>query len=364
MGLFAKKKMTDEDRIAKLQQEKEDEIGRDSQGKDENKFDTGNPKFDIELTKIHAQLDSFAEIRKATNEQFSRIGEQIGELRGMIMDTNKTVSTIEVSATKAVDLVESVQPEKLMVEMRKQEGKVEALKANIESNEAMSRDIMSEIKKMRDQMNLYRGVEQVIKLNEEIKHELMEIKKVEATIERHSDKVETVFLEVSKKFADFDKFNDIVKDLERSFNRLQGDFDKIKVMTDDKANKKEFVQLLDKFNDFEKHTGNILKLLDSRSKNLKEDMQSRFENLKEQLSTKYNLHLRDEGMASAAKEKSEELVLKQEQKALADGAEDVAEETKTEKKKMKKYLWGGLKKKGPGEGEPQRGKIIDAPSQE
>src|SRR5689334_9433523 len=98
---------------------------------------TGNPKIDIEFAKIKGQLDSFAEVRKATTERFSRISEQMGELRGMIIDTNKAMGKVEVSSTKAIDLVESVHPEKLMIEVRKQDGKVEALRASIESNEAI-----------------------------------------------------------------------------------------------------------------------------------------------------------------------------------------------------------------------------------
>lgn len=290
MGLFHKKKSKTPEEIAAEMAEEAQQKDAASEKK-ESSVDTGNPKVDIELTRVKAQLEGLSEVRKANSERFSRIGEQIGELRGMILDTNRSISTIEVSATKAVDLVDSVHPEKLMIEVRKQDGKIEALKANIESNEALMKDLMAEIKKMREQLNFYKGVEQVIKLNDEVKKELSEIKKVEATIERHADKVETIFLEVSKKFTDFDRFNDVTKDMQATFKAIQTDFDRLKVEIQNRADRNEIIKLVSKFNDFEKHTSNILKLLDEKTRQSKKELDSKFGQMKEQLEKKAKVKL-------------------------------------------------------------------------
>jgi len=112
------------------------------------------------LTKMDAQMESFAEIRKSTSERFTTITEQMGELRGQLMDTNRNMGLIEVKSTRAADLVSAVHPDKLMIEVQKEDGKIEALRANIESNEAMMHNMMDQIKKMRSQVAVYRGMEQ------------------------------------------------------------------------------------------------------------------------------------------------------------------------------------------------------------
>ena len=307
MGLFGGKKKSRDDIIADGIAQTEAEASGAGQEKKEDSFSSGNAKVDIELTRIKAQLESLNEIRKANSERFSRVSEQMGELRGMIMDTNKTMSKIEVSATKAIDLVESVQPEKLMIEIRKQEGKAEALKANIESNEAMMRDLMEELKKIRQQMNFYKGIEQVIKLNEEVKGEILEIKKVEAVIERHADKSESIFLDLEKKYAEFDKFQRTVDEVEKTFHAMQGDFDNIKLQLSNKAEKKEFGSLMDRFTEFEKHIGNIMKLLDERSKHMKIELKETVKKIKSELRGGRGLMLdeamvRDEKMPGAESE--------------------------------------------------------------
>lgn len=275
MGLFGKGGKSREQIIAEAaelnampqQEEKKDDVA------------TGNPKIDIEFAKVHGQLEGLNEARKASGDRFSRVSEQIGELRGMIVDTNKMMSKVEVSSTKAIDLVESVHPEKLMIEVRRQDGKIEALRASIESNEAIMKDLMLEIKKMRDKMGVFKGIEQVIALNEEVKQELATIKRVEGNIGLHADRVEMIFTEVQKKFAEFDRFNETVNDLDKMFKKMQSDFERIRVRVEMKLERKDFLDLLDKFNDFEKHTTNLLKLLDERNKTVKDDMDAQFKTM-------------------------------------------------------------------------------------
>jgi hypothetical protein len=253
--------------------------------------------MEVEFTKIKSQLEALNEVRKANAEQFTRLSEQIGELRGALMDSNKAISVIEIASTKAIDLVDSVQPDKLMIEVRRTDGKTEALRANIEANESIMRDMMKELKDMRAQMGFYKGVDQVVKMNNEIKQELIDIKKTEGLVGKHADRVETIFIEVEKKFYDFEKFNEAVKELDRAFKRISADFDKIRVNVEEKSDKKELVKLVDKFTDFEKHTTSILKLLDQRGKNIINDLNSQFMKLKTQLEKKTDTKLDVKGIS-------------------------------------------------------------------
>ena len=64
-----------------------------------------------------------------------------------------------------------------MTEVQKQEVKLEALKANLEGNESIMDRIMEELRETRKKVEFFRGVEEIIKLSEEVKSELIEIKK-------------------------------------------------------------------------------------------------------------------------------------------------------------------------------------------
>jgi len=172
--------------------------------------------------------------------------------------------------------VQTVQPDKLMIEMRKQDAKVEALRANIESNEMVINNAISEIKQMRSKLSVFTGMEQVIKLNDEVKMELMDIKKMTAVVERHSDKVETIFAEMQKRFSTFERSADRVEDMDKSVRQLISDLDTVKTKMTDLSSKRELENLIVKFNGFEKHVSGIVSLVQRKFEALEADYENKF----------------------------------------------------------------------------------------
>lgn len=234
-------------------------------------------KLTADLEKLKAQFGTFYELQKASNERFSNITEQLGSMRSMMIERDKDSQRLEAKASQAIDLVKTVQPDKFMVDMRKMDSKIEALKANLESNENVIKNTINELKEMRNKMTVFKGMEQVIKMNEDVKGELMEIKKLQALVERHADKVETIFSEMQRKTSDFVRVGDIVKDLDKSFKQISSDFDSIKIKITDFGTKKEIENLVGKFDDFEKYVGSVVSLLNKKFQKWELDYTEKFD---------------------------------------------------------------------------------------
>ncbi len=200
-------------------------------------------KLSTEIDRLKASVESFGEVRKGFSERITTISEQIGELRAMIMDRDRTIQELELKAVKAADLVESVQPEKLMIEMQKEDAKFEALKANLEGNEAIMNRIMDELREMRKKLDFFRGVDEIVKLSQEVRKELIDIKKVEALIHIDTDKVETIYSELRKKFQDIDLFSDNLKELKVNLDQNAKDIDFIKTKILNLAERNELEKL-------------------------------------------------------------------------------------------------------------------------
>jgi len=229
-----------------------------------------------DLDKLKAQFSTFYEMNKAATERFTRINEQIGELRTMILERDKDSKMLEAKATQAIDMVQTVQPDKLMVELRKGDAKIEALRANLESNEVIINNAISELKDMRNKMRTFTGMEQVVKLNEDVKGELIEIRKMGAIVERHGDKVETIFSEMQKRFSDFEKFSGNLKDLDKEVKQIASDLDSTKARVSGFAGKKEVEDLIAKFNNFEKHVSGVMTLANRKFETLEKDFSDKF----------------------------------------------------------------------------------------
>ena len=66
--------------------------------------------------------------------------------------------------------------------------------------------LLDELKETKRKVDFFRGIEEIVKLSEEVKKELIEIKKIESRISINTDKVETIYAEIRDKFRDIDSF--------------------------------------------------------------------------------------------------------------------------------------------------------------
>jgi hypothetical protein len=203
-------------------------------------------RLSSEITRISASVEAFGEVRKSFSETFSRINEQIGELRSMILERDKSIQEIELKAVKAYDLVDSVHPEKISAMVQKEDAKIDALKANLEGNEAIMSRVMEELKEMRKKITFFRGVEEIVKLSEDVKKELIEIKKVESKININTDKVDTIYSEMRTKFKDVDSFDSSLKEMKVTTEQHSKDVEFIKDKIGEFAEKSDIDKVMDK----------------------------------------------------------------------------------------------------------------------
>lgn len=255
MGLFGKKKKKeDEDDFDEEDLENEDssEEKKESSSGSSGEGASNVAELSVKLEKLTASVDAFAEVRKSFTERFNRTGEQIGELRAMILDRDKSIQDVELKAVKAHDLVETVQPEKMMTQIQKSDAKIEALKANIEGIDAIMSRVMDELKDVKRKVEFFRGIEEIVKLSEETKKDLIEIKKVESKIGLHADKVETIYAEMNNRFQKIDLVDSTLQESKAQSEQAEKDIQFLK----DKV-----VGLASK-NDLEKMDNKVKKYID------------------------------------------------------------------------------------------------------
>jgi DNA repair exonuclease SbcCD ATPase subunit len=252
--LKSKKKEGEEDNpeeeLESIDASEEDKSKEDSSSKkDSLESSSGTPtllKISTEVDRLKAGQEAFQEVRKSFTERFTRLSEQIGELRSMILDRDRTIQTLELKSVKAIDLVESIKPDKFMMDLERQNVKIEALKANLEGNEAIIDQVMEELKEIRRKMSFFRGVEEIIRLSEEIKKELIGIKKIEGTINIQTDKVQTIYSDMRKKMQDLDTFNSQLQESKANIEQNAKELDSLKMKSLNFAEKEEVDKIIEK----------------------------------------------------------------------------------------------------------------------
>lgn len=213
-----------------------------------------SPVVSIEIEKLNSRMEALSQMRGMFNERLSTISEQIGELRNMVVSQEQEFSELEVKSARTNEVMSQLEPGKILKEISKIDMRIEAITGKIESNEAVNSMIMKELKEQRSKMALFKGVEDTIKLNQEVREELTTIKKVESQVEMHSNKVESMFIQVQKRFNEFEKFKEMAENLDAAYKEQIQEFDTMKVRfadlvkTEDmKAVKEELSGVMDSF---------------------------------------------------------------------------------------------------------------------
>jgi hypothetical protein len=91
-------------------------------------------------------------------------------------------------------------------------------------------------------------------------------------VERHSDKVESIFVDLQKKYSELDAYASTLEDINKANKEITTSFDKIKIDIEEKAEKKPLIDLTNKFNRFltETKETNIKKFTDQIAELIKQ----------------------------------------------------------------------------------------------
>ena len=186
-------------------------------------------KVVADIEKLKALIKSIDERRKVDGEKFTRINEQIGELRTSSIEREKQLRDIEVSSLKAVDMVKEVHPERLITEIKKEEEKINRIESYMERYEDTIKGLIEEIKEIRTKMELFRGYEELLKLNQETRQEVGNMKKLEIKMDIHTNKVERLFIDFQKKYQEFEEFKQLGDYMQEIYRTVIKEINALKV---------------------------------------------------------------------------------------------------------------------------------------
>ncbi len=210
----------------KEKEEKENFKDTKKEEKEEKKDDPNKKEMNIQadIEKLKARSEVQEELGKFRDEKLLGIHGQLGELRSTIVEGNKRIKELEGRALKSIELVESVQPQKLMEEVKKQDIKFEMIKNKLESYYELLVRYIGELKEIRKKIEAFRGLEEVIRLSHDVKGDLDVIKKIETSTKKSADKIESILIQAQTNFVkkeDFDK-------IEERLDQLNNDVVEIK----------------------------------------------------------------------------------------------------------------------------------------
>ncbi len=189
-----------------------------------------SPSYDrtsFDLEKINARLEMINSLIAGFNERFSGINQQVGEIRAMAIANEKNLSISNLDARKVVDVVKEVDPEKLRLEYQRLDFKIGGFVSKLDSYKQYMDSIMEELKELKRKANLFEGTDAILKLDQDVKKDLIQIQKVNSRVRMNADKSEQIFIELSKGLHENQKLNEMIINLDESYSGLKKEIERL-----------------------------------------------------------------------------------------------------------------------------------------
>lgn len=179
-----------------------------------------NTTVNAEVQLLKAKIIAQEEYRKTLIDRINRMTEEIGELRGMLITNQQSMEKLKVKTETTIGIVEAVKPEGLMSELKKVDAKSESLKARIGAIDDINTKIREELRDVREIVKSFRSVQEIIKLSDDIKADIITFKKIEVQVTKESSKVQSIFSSMQKNLSEFERLKNSVDIIAESQKRL------------------------------------------------------------------------------------------------------------------------------------------------
>ncbi len=194
----------------------------------------------FEFEKINARIEAMNALLLGSNERFSNVSQQIGEIRAMTLANEKSILKSNQDALRAVDIVKEVQPDKLRMDFQRLELKINTIDERLTADKQYAESLMGEFKEIKRKAGIFEGGEAILKLGEEVKKDLVELQKMGAKVKLNADKSEQIFIEIRKGFSENLKMNEIINNLDANYSGVKSMIEKLKIDYSKIVNLEEF----------------------------------------------------------------------------------------------------------------------------
>jgi len=155
----------------------------------------------LRLEKIDVKMEMLDKSRDETNERLTQLAEEIGELRNMMMEKERSFDTVKSQFEVVKETVTDLRPERLRKIFDRTESEILESKAKIETLETLVKELAGESSKVRRLMSKIKSFENLVDISYEIERKLSRINEIKNYAEVIVAKVENIFSELNEKVS-------------------------------------------------------------------------------------------------------------------------------------------------------------------
>jgi hypothetical protein len=183
----------------------------------------------LRIEKMDGKLDIIDRFRNDMNERVTQLAEEIGELRTMILDRERSFDKISTEFEKIKDNVSDLEPGRIKGEFDKKENKILENKVKIEKIENLIKALGEENKKYRKLMEKIKSFENLMNISYDMDRRISKIEEVKNHADMIASKVENIFSELNEKVSELEGQREKIEKLDELTIEMTKMLDEISV---------------------------------------------------------------------------------------------------------------------------------------
>jgi chromosome segregation ATPase len=223
----------------------------------------------LKIEKIHGRLEALDEAKARMDERIMRISEQVGELRTMGIEREKTIGMLEADFELIKGVFEEVKPSEFSKELQRKEKSITEVRVKIEKLEHLLEKLGDEVRGFRELMEKVKGLENLVEMQRLLKAEAAKGEETKKYIDRIAAKVESIFAELSSRLLTLDEYQGKVETVDELTKELVRGVDELGVKLKDCVTAEELEDVIKK-EDLRSFSKGIEEKITGMEKNIKE----------------------------------------------------------------------------------------------
>ena len=194
----------------------------------------------LKTEKIEGKLDVIGGYRDELNERLSQMSEEIGELRSMIMESDRSFSKVETEFEEIKEVVGDIEPLKVKKGFEKKEQEIMENRVKIEKTENLLKALEKESQNFRKIMEKIKSFDNLADISKKINEKIDSIEDTKKYADRTSAKVENIFSEVTEKVNELQNQKEKIIKLDELTTEITQMLDEISIKMKDFSRTKDF----------------------------------------------------------------------------------------------------------------------------
>lgn len=168
----------------------------------------------LKLEKIDGKLEILDGSRNDVNDRLTQVAEEIGELRTMMMERERTFDKVKSQFDLVKESVTDIRPERLIKKFEKIEQDNLENKAKIETLETLIKALAEENRRFRRLMEKIKSFENLVDISYEMERKLTRINEIKSYADVVVAKVENIFSELNEKVSQLESQRERIEKLD------------------------------------------------------------------------------------------------------------------------------------------------------